>query len=204
MSTKTQSIELKGLVPLFVSEKLDAPPWIQLMDEEDLKDEVKPDSVLWQLRIRLWGLVEVVLQNQGAGLAVDPIPEKNLYRDICSRQMWAKRIQDEVKGAFICRPIYDFTHQLDALLTVGASRLWEIISIPIKDKRGHLIPASARLVLQAFKMLKDTKFGGPVQRVITAQVKSDPDAKNPVLIDDEIKMLEDKLRAGKVVDVGEI
>ncbi len=201
-----KKLELKELVPYYIAELLNPPEWIQLLDEDELKDEAKPDPILWQLRIRLWGMIEVVLMNQASGGSVDPIDQTDLYRDICTKNMFMSRIKNEVKGAFICRPIYDFQHQLDALLTVGTSKLWEIMTLPLMNKDKALDATAAKLILQAFKMLKDTKFGGPVQRVLTATLNDknkDRGNKAPILVDEEIKLLEERLKAGKVVDVGE-
>lgn len=200
-----RKLELKDIVPFYVTDMMNPPEWIQLLNEEELKDEVKPDAVLWQLRIRLWSLIELKLQNQAANIAIDPIEISDIFKDICSKSMFLNRIRDDRKGAFVCRPIYDFQHQLDALLTVGASRLWEIMTLPIKDKKGVMDPKAVGLVLQAFKMLKDTKYGGPVQRVVTAKVGADDPIlnKKPILVEEEIKLLEHKLKHGKVVEIGE-
>lgn len=189
-------------------EEIEGDEFYSDMTEEDLREEAKPDSILWQLRIRLWSLIQVREHMFVTGeVNKTPLKPVEVYKDICTSGMFLSRVNHKTKGAFILRPIRDFGDQLDGMITVGAHRMWEILSAPIHTQTGKLDSAAARMVMQAFKLLKEHKYGGTVQKMVTATIDQNHvpiSQKTPQLIEEEIRILEDKLKHGKVLDVEEI
>ena len=185
--------------------------WFQELDEDGMREECKPDVILWQLRIRLWELVEIGMLNRAADIPTVTIEDADIHRDICTRPMYLSRIKNKTKGWFICRPLRDFNSQIDALMAIGTNRLWEIMMLPMTKPNGKPDPTAAKMIMSALKLTKEIKYGGlpprrapmvPVPLTPSEPPEGEKPEETPVLDqDEEIRVLQDRLKKGVVLDV---
>ena len=157
-----------------------------MLNDSKLFQEAQPDSIDWRLRIRYCALLQKFMDPLHPKDSV--ITQEDIYKEICSYDVFKRRVEIPSKAVFITRRIGSYLEDQDALLTAFSTRLWEIASAPILKDDGRIDIEAAKMLHKSVQILLDRKFGQAVQRNITANVgSSDLD---PVTIEAQIRELE--------------
>jgi len=84
------------------------------------------------------------------------------------------------KLAWLLCPLRDFQKSLEPLLYCMVERYWEIMQLPFYDKKGNVISANVKAVLQVSKQVEDRVLGSAVQRSVSqtqsVQVRANVDS----------------------------
>ncbi len=113
----------------------------------------------------------------------------DIIKDICSYEVWKRRVDNEAKAVFYTRRIGTYLEDQDAILTAMSVRLWEIASMSLSNADGELDMDKAKLLHQTIKLLLDRKFGQAVQRQVSAQI-SNPNSFDPVALERELTAMQ--------------
>lgn len=160
---------------------------VKEMSDAEIIKNAKPDSIDWELRLRLARKFQDF--ERGVKKNLDP---EDFFRGICTSGIWNSRMRNKYKSAFIGRPMHNFNQATDNLLTAITSRFYEIVSIPITIK-GQVDHKSAKLLIELGKLLLDRKHGQAVQRSMSMSV---PVELSRAEVEDEIAALEAELSHG--------
>lgn len=187
-------IPLQKIVPkkLWDAQKSDS----AMLSDSQLIQRAMPDSIDWRLRIRYNSLIQQIM-DPAVPLADKIIRVDDIIKDICSYEVWKRRVDNELKAVFYMRRIGTYLEDQDALLTAMSARLWEIASAPIADEFGNMDMDKAKLLHSTIKLLLDRKFGQAVQRQVSSHIPS-PQSFDPVQLEREL------LAAQRGLDVKEL
>lgn len=164
-----------------------------ILADSDLYTMAKPDSIDWRLRIKYNSLLQKWRDPQN--LAKDPILQEDIYRDICSYDVWRRRVDIPAKAVFITRRISSYLEDQDALLTAMSARLWEIASMNLSNKDGSVNTEAVKIVHKTIQILLDRKFGMAIQRQVTASIS--PMAADPLALEAQVMELEEMARGAR-------
>ncbi len=191
------------------------PDDIRHLDEQGIKDRLKPTGTQNQLRLLFWIEYDRVQTSFAKNMLL-----VNCFRGGVSEESYLRYIKVPLLLAWIITPPTHYLVQMDALLDTGLKRLQEILDLPIvipehKKKsritgKEETIPAkvdtgAANLVMKAFAYVDMRKHGAITQRMeinqktLSVSVKSDAvdmqaaiKAGNMQEIDKRLKQLERK------------
>ena len=174
-------------------------PDLAELPDHEITANANPSSELWQLRARLWELIDRSEKKMEKFGKTGKITVDTIRKGICSRSRFNNYMADPYKAAFICRPMVSPEDRIDNQVMAARARLWEIMSLPISDKDGKPDKAVAKLVFDVAKMMVEHKFGTPLQRSQTiskVQTQKVPAPQDMSVIDEELKLLNE--RVGKI------
>lgn len=180
-------IPLKQLIPKKIWEAQQTE--YAMMPEDKLMREAIPDTIDWRLRIRFQSLLQKMMDPSVATLT-KPIRQEDIFRDVCSYDVYKRRIDIPAKAVFIGKRLGSYLEDQDALLTAFSTRLWEIASAPIMKLDGTLDIESAKILHRTIQILLDRKFGQAVQRQVNLHAPASPLNMDPLLIESKLKSLE--------------
>ena len=164
---------------------------ISEMSDSDLIRAAKPDSIDWELRLRL----ARKLADFESG-KVKRLLDQDFYDGICPEHIWKSRMRNLQKAAFIGRPMHNFGQATDNLITAITSRFYEMVSIPLIGLGGKVDHKSVKLLIDMAKLLLDRKHGSAVQRALLVQAALPVNLSNEQ-VEAEIKSLEAELVGSK-------
>lgn len=159
------------------------------MPEDKLMREALPDSVDWRLRIRFQSLM-AKLTDPHRIEKLRPIMQEDIYREICSYEVFKRRVEIPAKAVFISKRLGTYLEDQDALLTAYSTRLWEIASAPLSNPDGTLNIEAAKIMHKTIQILLDRKFGQAVQRQVNLTQPALPIAMDPLAIESKLRQLE--------------
>jgi hypothetical protein len=159
---------------------------LTIISDSELVQLAKPDSIDWELRLRFTRVLQDIDKN-----TTKPVPASRFYDGICTLNVWTSRMTDKHKGAFVGRALHDFGQATDNLITTITSRFYELVSIPLTDRKGNIDHKSAKLLLDMARLLLDRKFGTSVQRSL--MVKGNMKELTEKEIEKQIEILEAEL-----------
>jgi|SRR6478735_8159346 len=180
-------IPLKQLIPKKIWEAQQTE--YAMMSEDKLLREAIPDNLDWRLRIRYQSLIQRLVDPSNAA-PTKPIRQEDIYRDICSYEVYKRRIDMPAKAVFIGKRLGSYLEDQDALLTAFSTRLWEIASAPIMKQDGTLDIESAKILHKTIQILLDRKFGQAVQRQVNVLRPASPISLDPLTIETQLRQLE--------------
>ena len=183
-----------SLTNLLKSEKMakayeDMPAYILEMDEDALLQFTNPNQYDWRLRVRFWQLYRHSIST-GTN---EKIQLKEICQGICSDTIMKQKTGQLKKMAFILRPIIDFADEMETMLSVTYSKVWEIVNMNIKDKKGNIDLTKAKLMLQVHDRLVDRKFGSVKQLIEMKKLQVNVGKADLTSIDAELQRIEDTL-----------
>lgn len=155
-----------------------------MMSDDQLMREAHPDSIDWRLRIRYNSLLQQ-LMDPAVPLSDKILRVEDIIKDVCSYEVWKRRVDNEAKAVFYMRRIGTYLEDQDALLTAMSVRLWEIASMNLSNGDGSLDMDKAKLLHSTIKLLLDRKFGQAVQRQLTSNIPN-PGSFDPVQLEREL------------------
>jgi hypothetical protein len=180
-------IPLKQLIPKKLWEAQQTE--YAMMTEDKLMREAVPDTIDWRLRIRFQSLMQKLMDPHNARIA-KPIRQEDIFRDICSYEVYKRRVDLPAKAVFIGKRLGSYLEDQDALLTAFSTRLWEIASAPIMKPDGTLDIESAKILHKTIQILLDRKFGQAVQRQVSLLSPANPIMMDPLQIETQLRQLE--------------
>lgn len=134
--------------------------------EDELRELAKPSQTDYALRVVFWNEVRLSEQDK------IPIKPYRIYQGICSYANWHQNILSvPAKLAWLLHPLRNYEKCLEPLLAVMVQRYWEIIQLPIHDKKGNVMVSSAKLILQLGKQIEDRLLGSSVQRIASQSMQ---------------------------------
>ena len=181
-----QEIPLSQIIPKKLYEAQQS-EWA-LKSDDQLMKECTPDSIDWRLRIRYNSLVQQVLDPM-CPLERKVIRVEDIYSDICSYEVYRRRVDLTPKAVFITRKIGNYLEEQDSMLTAFSARLWEIASMPITNAAGGVDHEAVKLIHRTINLLLDRKFGQAVQRHVNAQLPT-PENMDPLAVQKQVAFLE--------------
>lgn len=144
------------------------------LSEEEARTLAKPTKTDYALRVSLWR--EITLSNETG----DTISSSRIHRGVCSYQhFWQNVLGRPEKLAWLLQPVRDYEEMLEPLLLKAQERLYEIVTLDFKDKRGRPIPSLVRVLLDTTKMLENRLRGGSVQRLESKNLNVQVEPKSP-------------------------
>lgn len=149
--------------------------------EEELRELARPTYVDYALRNALWNEVRIAQAN------FTKVQPGRVFAGICSRQHYSQNVLgNPAKLAWLLQPVKVYEESLEPLLVVTVERFYEILRLDIRDERGRVQPAVARLVLEAGKAVEARLRGTPVQQVESRSVNVRLDAERSRMTEAEI------------------
>lgn len=169
-------------------------PAICELSEPELKSMVKPTPVDYALKTSFWR------EFQKADATGGVVTSRDVYGGISTPVYFRNHVlKNQFKVAWLCRPTQIYEKEIEALLTRGTERLWEIMDCEIYDDNGRLDVKRGHLVLDTIKMVEQRARGLAVQRVQSVNVNIESQKPKLVVannddIDKRIAELESELK----------
>ena len=181
---------------------------LNFLKEDEINRLAEPNSMLWELRVRLWRLIEDRLVKLEAFGQTQELKIEEIINGICSRNKFMTILDDKFKCEFLSRPIRDYENSAEDLVRAAQARIWEVLALPIKDSKGLPCPKMTKIVFDCAKMVIDRKYGQALQKTeLYAKIQSQSlsisgttrELNSPEAIDAEIALLEEKLGSTTIV-----
>lgn len=174
---------------------------LAMLQEDTITHLAEPNAMLWELRVRLWKLVEDREAKLSAFNTCSDLTIAELTHGICSDARLRSIVKNQFKCEFLSRPIRDYKNSAEDLTRAAQARLWEVLSLPIKDEKGLPDKGLTKIVFDCAKMVLDRQYGQAIQKTeLYAKVQSKSlnitsniDTSKPEAIDAEIARLESAL-----------
>ncbi len=182
---------LKSKVPNLIFDSVFPDIEKMAMSDSDVIRMADPDSVDWEIRVRMTRLLEKV---GNGGIRVYTLDD--FHKGICNVLVYKKRLKQEWKRTFYTRPLHTFEQATDNIITAITSRFYEITNLPITtvDENGKktVDHKNARLMMDLAKLMLDRKHGQAVQRQVIAKAPLPPKVISPTPseVEEEIVALE--------------
>lgn len=135
-------------------------PAVCELSEPELKSMVKPTPLDYALKTSFWR------EFQKADAAGGVVTSRDVYGGIATPVYFRNHVlKNQFKVAWLCRPTQIYEKEIEALLTRGTERLWEIIDMDIYNDEGRIDVKRGQLVLDTIKMVEQRARGLAIQRV---------------------------------------
>ncbi len=176
---------------------LELPEDLLMCEEGTLKLKAKPTPTDYALRVSFWREFERMMW-RGSG----KITCSSILSGICTDAYFYRQfITNPLKLAWMVRPMQTYQKEMEAILHRGTERLWELIEIPITNKKGQVDAKLAEVVLKTVKQLEDRVKGMAVQRSeqrslsvnVTTRSKATQSIDTMESLDARIKQLENEV-----------
>lgn len=99
---------------------------------KELEQKFEPSMLDRQLRQAFWDEYFLTQDNSLPKMRMEAV-----YSKSCSREMFYKIVDNDIRYAWILKPPEEYTLKMKALLEIGLERLHEIIKLPIETERFH-------------------------------------------------------------------
>lgn len=160
------------------------------LSETDLCHLLKPSPMDWRLRIRLWDLVAKAIDESND---YNMIYTVDITERICKPQFFRRKFERRYFASFLFRPIEKYTDEVETMLTVTRSKMWDIINnINPIDSNGNLSFKHANMLLKIHNQLVDRKFGAIKQLVEMKKIQLNINANSTV--SDDIELLDQQIK----------
>jgi len=135
-------------------------PDLLAMDEGTIRIKVRPTATASRLRLSFWEEYEKAV-NSGRQMRLSGI-----FKGVCSENHFIENfLQRNDRVAYMLTPPANYVVQVKEALYEGLETLRQIVSAPVIDDQGYLIPRAADVVLKAVQMLDARVKGAVVQRI---------------------------------------
>lgn len=165
-------------------------PDLALLPDHEIENGAKPNSTLWELRARLWILIDQRLALKEKYGECDPLKEPEIREGICQKSQFSRILSDPFRAAFLARPLKSPEARQEDQVRAANARIMEVLAMPMKNAEGLPDKQIMKMVLDTAKMVLDRKYGTAVQRTETlARVHSAPVIHDVSVIDEDIEAL---------------
>jgi hypothetical protein len=130
--------------------------------DAELQVMAEPSRVDYALKCALW--------NEVRRASADPTSEKRIaareiFGGICSEGFFYGHVlANPAKVAWLLSPIREYEKMIYPLLYCWIERQWEILNLPLTDKKGRVMASVGKLIVQVGKQIEDRALGMPVDR----------------------------------------
>ena len=139
---------------------LEIPEEFLNQDAVELEKVLKPNATDNRLRLNFWSEYDAA-HSTGRFMKM-----MNIYRGVITKAAFYRLVlQDPKRLAWLLCPPIEYKNSLNEILTTGLNRLREIISAPVLDQNGNLMPKQADVVLKAYLAVESRVKGAVVQKV---------------------------------------
>jgi hypothetical protein len=151
------------------------------LSEPELKSMVKPTPLDYALKTSFWR------EFQKADAAGGIVTGRDVYGGIATPGYFRNHVlKNQFKLAWLCRPTQIYEKEVEALLTRGTERLWEIIDMDIYDDHGRIDVKRGSLVLDTIRMVEQRAKGLAVQRVQSVNLNIEGQKPKLITANDDI------------------
>ncbi len=146
------------------------PTHLIFLSERELFRKINPTPLDYALRVSFWREYERIMLNGGSEL----MTAASVCNGICTPNQFYNLLKKPERVAWMIKPKQSYQKEMEAILSRGTERLWELMELPIYSQDGKPSADIARIVLQAIKQVEDRVKGMAVQRsmTVTANVQS--------------------------------
>lgn len=128
------------------------------MDEFELEQKVKPTPVLNCIRFRVWEEFAKAIERGGK------IKVKDIAAGICTEAyLYSAVFRNPIMVAWISRPPISYQQAAEEALNFGVKQVRRMLEFPLYTQDGKPDHKTAKLILEAVKMLDVRVKGSPVQ-----------------------------------------
>ncbi len=139
---------------------LELPEDLDDLGEGELRQLVQPTTTDYSLRASFWREYEKQVR-----LGRERIQNVDVFGGICSAAYFTRLIGTPNKVAWLIRPMQTYKREMEAILTRGNQRLWELINMDLCDPDGRINVRRGELFLKAYQEVGNRVKGMAVQRV---------------------------------------
>lgn len=145
---------------LFAKFIAEIPDYVFAMTNAELFRKANPAPIDYALRTAFWREYDILYMSECSG----KIQVKDVCKGICSPGYFYNAIKKSAMLLWMIKPKQTYHREMEAILSRGIERLWEIIEIPIYGENNKVDHRLASVVLQAIKQVEDRVQGMAVQR----------------------------------------
>jgi hypothetical protein len=162
-----------------------------IMTENQLKKEAKPTRTDYALRVSFWREFDKIFWRDGKRKIVS----LHVYAGICTDTYFYDRfLKNPRKVAWLVRPQQTYAKEMEAILARVTERLWEIVDIPIRDRKGNVSSRNADILLRAAQMIENRVKGMAIQRIEEKSLRLNVTAKPGPQTIETVEAMEAKIR----------
>lgn len=155
-------LERKDLEEMFNSKLLmktynNIPEHVNLMSDIDLVNQLQPTRIDWRLRIRTWDLIHKAYDTSNE---YDIICNVDINDRICNKRTFNEKIRKELFVAFMFRPIESYSDELDTMLAVTQTKMWQLVTnLNVLNSDGSVNYKASDVLMKLHDKLLDRKLG---------------------------------------------
>jgi hypothetical protein len=156
-------------------------PAVCELSEPELKSMVKPTPLDYALKTSFWR------EYQKAEATGCIVTSRDVYGGIATPTYFKNHVlKNQFRLAWLCRPTQIYEKEVEALLTRGTERLWEIMDMDIYDDYGRIDVKRGHLVLDTIRMVEQRAKGLAVQRVQSVNLNIETQKPKAIAANDDI------------------
>lgn len=130
--------------------------------DDELHVMAEPSRTDYALKCALWNEVRRATSNP---LEEKRIAPREVFGGICSEALFYNHVLgNPAKVAWLLSPIREYEKMVTPLLYCWIERQWEILNLPLLDKKGRVMSSVGKLIAQVGKQIEDRALGMPVDR----------------------------------------
>lgn len=130
--------------------------------DAELQVMAEPSRTDYALKCALWNEVRRATSNP---LEKKRIAPREFFGGICSEALFYNHVlANPAKVAWLLSPIREYEKMITPLLYCWIERQWEILNLPLLDKKGRVMSSVGKLIAQVGKQIEDRALGMPVDR----------------------------------------
>lgn len=186
----TYQLDVMSMVEDAIAQRIAAiPDFVFNMSNAELFNKANPTPLEYALRTAFWREYDKLYLNNYANVKMKA---KDICNGICTPGYFYNILKKPAVCLWMIKPKQTYHREMEAILSRGIERLWEIIEIPIFDETGKADHRLAGVVLQAIKQVEDRVQGMAVQR--TQAVTVNLSDKNPAVTGKSMEDINAKIR----------
>lgn len=139
---------------------LELPQEIEDLTEGELRDLVRPTTTEYSLRASFWREYEAAVR-----LGKKQVCNTDIVSGICSIAHFHNILKVPRKVAWLIRPMQTYKKEMEAILTRGNQRLWQLIDMDLLDDDGRVNVRRGELFLKAYQEVANRVKGMAIQRI---------------------------------------
>lgn len=170
-------------------------PDLAMLPDHEIEAGAKPNSMLWELRARLWILLDKRLAEKDKYGTCDELTDEEVRRGICQKSKFWNILNNPYQACFLGRPLGSPESRLEDQVRAANARIMEVLSLPMKDANGNPDKQIMKMVLDTAKMVMDRKYGTAIQRTETlarVQTHKVEAPQSVAVIEEDIEALSEK------------
>ncbi len=130
--------------------------------DSELQVMAEPSRTDYALKCALWNEIRRATNDPTSEKRIAP---REVFGGICSEALFYGHVlANPAKVAWLLSPIREYEKMITPLLYCWIERQWEILNLPLIDKKGRVMANVGKLIAQVGKQIEDRALGMPVDR----------------------------------------